>query len=48
MVEAARRGELGPVRTVLEEPTVVHVDYFAAGEPTRPPRLSYWERKATS
>lgn len=44
---AAVRGELGPVRTVLEEPTVVHVDFFAPGEPRRAPKLGYWERKAS-
>lgn len=28
----ARRGELGPVRTVIWEPTWVHVDWFRVGE----------------
>lgn len=46
LYEAAVRGELGPVRTVLEEPTVVHLDYFASGEATRAPTLGYWERKS--
>jgi hypothetical protein len=35
----ARRGELGPVRTVIQEPSIVHVDWFAATEAKHPPNF---------
>jgi len=46
--EAAERGELGPVRKVLEEPGIVHIEYL---DPTDIPgtiRLGYWAKPGTA
>ena len=36
VVQLARQGKFGPVRTVIWEPTWVHVDWFRDDEPVRP------------
>lgn len=44
LLAAAERGELGPVRTILEEPTVVHIEYLAADETAAPIKTGYWQK----